>query len=61
MDANLKEIIAEMKAWRKEMTACEKWWRPVWWANPSGDDDVAEHQEVPKEEVEVETIRALVD
>jgi hypothetical protein len=24
MDANLKEIIAEMKAWRKEMTACEK-------------------------------------
>jgi hypothetical protein len=62
-DVNLKEIIAEMRPWRKDMKSCqeammepclEKMEATDLEANPEEIESAAKHQEVPKEEAAVE-------
>jgi hypothetical protein len=72
-DANLKEIIAEMKVWREVMKDCqgpgrteirsgqEKLEATGLEANPTEKEVIAGGVEVPNEEAAVETTRALED
>jgi hypothetical protein len=53
----LATVIAKMDAWIEGVAACIGELE----ANQEKSDTVAEHQEVPKEKVAVETIRALED
>jgi hypothetical protein len=56
---------ASMNAWQKETTACQEAMDKMdttdLEANQEKSDDIAKHQEEPKEEAAVETIRALED
>jgi hypothetical protein len=60
MDVNLKEIIAEMRAWWKELKFCREAMMEAYLkkmqatdleANPEETESAVKHQEVPKEEV----------
>jgi hypothetical protein len=58
MDANLKEIIAELRARQKEMMASDEAMEACLTSKELTSLE-AEHEEVPKVEAAVETIRAL--
>jgi predicted transcriptional regulator len=62
MDANLKEIVENMMAWRKEIKAdreAMEVYPEKREANPEEMKSVAVHEEVPEEEAAVETSGAL--
>jgi cell fate (sporulation/competence/biofilm development) regulator YmcA (YheA/YmcA/DUF963 family) len=55
MDANLKDIIAEMKAWWKDTAACQEVTESKEPALEETESEL-EHQVVPKEQAAVETV-----
>jgi hypothetical protein len=60
--ANLKEIIAELRVWLKEIMACEEATEACLDSTEPTTlaiESEAEHEEVPKEEAAVETFIAL--
>jgi phage protein D len=62
IDANIKEIIAEMTAWRKETTACQEGTGACLESKEPTSleiESVAVHEEARKEEAAVKPIRAL--
>jgi hypothetical protein len=61
-NATIKEIIEDIRAWRKEMKSNQEAteaYPEKMEANPDEVKSVAEHEEVPKEEAAMETFRAL--
>jgi hypothetical protein len=62
MEAKMDAWLKEMKAWRREMMACQEAMDTTdLAASREKLEAIAVHQEVPKEEAAVETIRAQVD
>jgi hypothetical protein len=62
IDANLKEIIEVMRAWRKEVKASREVteaYPEKMEANPEEMKSEVDHEEVPKEEATVKRVRAL--
>jgi hypothetical protein len=62
LDANLKKIIVEMRVWRKEMTACQEATEACLESKEPTSVEIGSeslHEDVPKDEASVKTVRAL--
>jgi hypothetical protein len=63
MDANLREITAEMRPWRNETMAFQETTEEVYLESKEPTSvkigSVVMHEEVPKEEASIRTVRAL--